>query len=123
MVGPGYARDSSDAEGEGHTPESLEAELARLRWLVVHAMNEMAEQVLDQIQTTRGVAQQTDSLLAEVKRTTAYTRRVEGDEPHLRQVCSQIEEAIRDLPERSWDDYAQTCTQLARTLRRLHDTE
>jgi hypothetical protein len=118
MVGPGDVRDDEPVSGRQYA-DSLQSELERLRWLVVQTMDGLAGQVLDQIQITRGMAEQAEERLNELRLVSAGTQPPDSSEVHLRQVSVQIEEAMRDLPEHTWNEFAQTCTQLARTVRRL----
>jgi hypothetical protein len=95
----------------------LEQEVLRLRQHVVHVMNRLAGQVLDQIQTTRGLADATESLLIEIKGSGAADHPQGGVEARLRWLSSKIEEAMRELPEPLWERYTQSCKELARTMR------
>src|SRR5260370_37267339 len=116
MFNGSVARSEDGRRGDGRIPDSLEGELERLRLLVVHTMDGLAEQVLGQIQRTRGIAQQTDSVLAELRRVTAEVESVDKSQVRLRRVLTQIEDVVHDLPESTWDEYAQACAQLARLL-------
>jgi hypothetical protein len=117
----GRGEGQDEAAKRDNRPGLAISELERLRWLIVQAMDNLAEQVLGQIQTTRDIAEQTESLLLQVQLPGTEPEPGDRTEHHLRQVRNQIEEAIRNIPESSWDDFAQTCTQLARTVRRVQD--
>jgi hypothetical protein len=120
--GRGESQDIA-AAGQESRAELLQGELERLRWVIVQAMDTLAEQVLGQIQTTRDVAEQTESLLRDVRSLAPEGEANHQSELHLRQIRDQIEEAFRNLPESTWDDFGETCAQLARTLRRAHESD
>src|SRR5258707_1126104 len=105
MVGPGDVRDYEPVGGR-HSADSLETELERLRRLVVQTMDSLAEQVLDQIQTTRSIADRTEEVLDEVRSANAGAAPVDASEVHLQRASALIEDAMRNLPESSWDEFA-----------------
>jgi hypothetical protein len=115
----GFVRRDDDEPVDAHAGESVQTELERLRWLIVQTMNGLSEEVLEQIQTTRRMAEQTETVLVELACTQTEQSTANAAERHLRQVSLQIEEAMRNLPADAWDDFARTCVQLARTLARL----
>jgi hypothetical protein len=102
-------------------PEAARAELARLHWLIVQTMNGLAEEILAQIQATRAMAAQTEALLTDVDDVTSDELGVE--QRHLRLLSAQIEQAMQELPETAWDDFARTCVQLARTVARVQSPD
>ena len=99
--------------------ERLEHEVLRLRQNVIHTMDHLAGQVLDQIQTTRGFADATESLLIEIKGLAAADHPQDEVEARLRRLSSEIEVAMGEVPEPLWERYTQACKELARTLQGL----
>src|ERR1700694_2721785 len=90
----------SNGSLEGYRRERLEQEVLRLRQQVVRTMDHLAGQVLDQIQTTRGLADATESLLIQIKEAGAADPSQGGVEVRLRRLSSEIEEGIAGLPRR-----------------------
>ena len=119
MTGAGSA-DDSDQSGEEGTADTLDAELVRLRRLIVASMDRLAEEVLDQIQTTRSMADETESLLHEL-RGGPITQNADESDNHLQQVTARIVKAMRDVPESSWDAYVDMFVDLVRFTRGVHD--
>src|SRR4030081_2124392 len=115
-------REDVDANGEstvsleGYRGEQLEQEVLRLRQQVIHTMDHLAGQVLDQIQTTRGLADATESLLIQIRGVAAADHPQSGVEARRRKLSGEIEEAMRALPEPLWERYTQSCKELARLL-------
>ena len=120
MIGAGSADDSDRSPNEG-TADMLEAELVRLRRLIVVSMDRLAEEVLDQIQTTRSMADETESLLDKL-RGGSPTQNTEESANHLRQATARIVKIMHDIPERSWDAYVDMCVDLARFTRGVHES-
>lgn len=116
LLEPAHGGDESGSFESRETLTSLQTSLERLRLLVIQTIDALADGVLGQIQTSRGIVEQIDALLGEVRQVTAQTPTVTASESHLREVSAQIEEAIRDMPESNWDTYAHICAQLARML-------
>ena len=119
MTGAGSA-DDSDQSGEEGTADTLDAELVRLRRLIVASMDRLAEEVLDQIQTTRSMADETESLLHKL-RGGPITQNADESDNHLQQVTARIVKAMRDIPESSWDAYVDMFVDLVRFTRGVHD--
>jgi len=119
MTGAGSA-DDSDQSGEEGTADTLDAELVRLRRLIVASMDRLAEEVLDQIQTTRSMADETESLLHKL-RGGPVTQNADESDNHLQQVTARIVKAMRDIPESSWDAYVDMFVDLVRFTRGVHD--
>src|SRR5262249_33873755 len=119
MTGAGSA-DDSDQSGEEGTADTLDAELVRLRRLIVASMDRLAEEVLDQIQTTRSMADETESLLHKL-RGGPITQDTDESANHLRHITEQIVKAMRGIPESSWDAYVDMCLDLVWFMRGVHD--
>jgi hypothetical protein len=110
--------DLSDVPAD-RAAEELHSELVELQRLVMQLMDRLAEQVLDQIQNTRTMADETDSARAKLRASLP----TEDDaahlsEAHLRRLSRRFNDALRDLPEYQWDNFADTCIQIGQMLQR-----
>jgi hypothetical protein len=83
-----------EPEGSGPTSDSLEEALERLQTLVIQTMDSLAEQVLGQIQTTRGIAEQTDMLIRQLHVVTADPPAGDASESHRRHGRDQGEATL-----------------------------
>ncbi len=119
MVGPGEVRGQEDPTARRLAAEALASELDRLQSLIVQTMDLLAEQVLDQIQVTRGLATRTEAVASDLASATRSEPSHAQSDIHLRRVQTQIERALRELPESAWDQFAGICTQTARAIQRL----
>jgi len=110
--------------GESKVPEErdaneLERELAELQRLLVQSMDQLAEQVLDQIQSTRQMVDATDAIRAQLRKSSPLDDDAARlTEAHMRRLSWRFNEALRDLPEYQWDNYADACVQIAKMLQR-----
>ena len=101
---------------------SVDQELERVREHLVTTLDDLAEKVLGQIQTTRGMLDVADSLLFGVRRLGPLSPPAGSQDPaeaHLRRLSVDLVEALRELPEWMQDGYVDTCRELARGLRAL----
>ena len=119
MVEPG---DSTSVPVERSASE-LDAELAELQRLVVQLMDRLAEQVLNQIQSTRTMADQTHALRAKLPvPAPAQDDAAHLKEAHLRRLAWRFNDVLRDLPEYQWDSFLDSCVQIAQMLQRAEQS-
>ena len=97
----------------------LQLDLERLRELLIIAMDDLAEKVLGQIQTTRAMVDVADSLLMQTGQLAPPARPPDMAEARVRRRSNELEAALRELPDWMQEGYVHTCRELARAIRSL----
>jgi hypothetical protein len=101
----------------------LDAGLAELQRLLIQTLDQLAERVLGQIQTTRTLADQTAAQRAQMLAAIpAVDEAAQVMEAHLRRLSWRFNDALRNLPEQHWDSFVDTCIQIADLLREAEET-
>jgi hypothetical protein len=99
----------------------VDLEFAELQRLIIQLMDVLAERVLDQIQTTRTMA---DQIAAQKSRLEAVLPS-DGEslraEAHLQRLSWRLKDVMRRMPAYHWDNYVDTCMQIARMVQRAEE--